>query len=153
MTLILLAAGTSSRFELNVKKQWLRINHKPLWQFVADKLQATKLFSQIIITSHTADLEYMKHYAEYTFVSGGASRQESLKNALQEVNTEYVLVSDIARACISEDFLSRIIAQKNNADCIVPYLKVTDTIVYMNQTIDRDQVKEFRHLSFLALVF
>ena len=141
MTLILLAAGTSNRFELNVKKQWLRIDHKPLWQFVADRLQATKLFSKIIITSHAADIEYMRNYADYTFVVGGVSRQESLKNALQEVNTEYVLVSDIARACISESFLSRIIAKKNDADCIVPYLRVTDTIVYVNQTIDREEVK------------
>ena len=141
LTLILLAAGTSSRFELDVKKQWLRIDHKPLWQFVADTLQATTLFSKIIITSHTADIEYMKNYAEYTFVVGGNSRQESLKNALKEVDSKYVLVSDIARACISEDFLSRILAKKNDADCIVPYLKVTDTIVYVNQTIDRDKVK------------
>ena len=132
LTLILLAAGTSSRFELDVKKQWLRIDHKPLWQFVADRLQKTALFSKIIITSPKEDCVFMENYSEYTIVSGGASRQESLNNALKYVQSEFVLVSDIARSCISEAFLSRIISQQSNADCIVPYLKVTDTIVYEN---------------------
>jgi 2-C-methyl-D-erythritol 4-phosphate cytidylyltransferase/2-C-methyl-D-erythritol 2,4-cyclodiphosphate synthase len=140
-TLILLAAGSSSRFEMDIKKQWLRIDHDPLWQFVAKKLQKTNLFSKIIITSSVDDIEFMKNYADFTFVKGGDTRQQSLKNALNKVDSEYVLVSDIARACISEEFLYNIISNKNEADCIVPYLKVTDTIVYENETIDRDKVK------------
>ena len=98
LTLILLAAGSSSRFELDVKKQWLRVNHKPLWQFVADRLQKTEFFTKIIITSSADDIEFMKNYSDYTFVEGGSSRQESLKNALSQVNSEFVLVSDIARS-------------------------------------------------------
>ena len=141
LTLILLAAGSSSRFELDVKKQWLRINHKPLWQFVADRLQNSGFFDKIIITSSEDDIEFMKNYADYTFVKGGSSRQESLKNGLKEVNSEFVLVSDIARSCVSEDFLRTIISKKTDADCIVPYLKVTDTVIYKDKTIDRDKVK------------
>ncbi len=141
LTLILLAAGSSSRFKLDVKKQWLRIDHKPLWQFVADRLQKTGLFEKIIITSSDDDLEFMKHYSDYIFIEGGQTRQESLTNALSHVNSEFVLVSDIARSCISEEFLKTIISKKGEADCIVPYLKVTDTVVYEDKTIDREKVK------------
>jgi 2-C-methyl-D-erythritol 4-phosphate cytidylyltransferase/2-C-methyl-D-erythritol 2,4-cyclodiphosphate synthase len=141
LTLVLLAAGTSSRFALRVKKQWLRIEHKPLWQFVAQRLESTHLFKKIIITSSLDDLACMKQYANYTFVAGSHSRQASLKNAIQEVETEYVLVSDIARACINEDFLQAIISKKSSSDCIVPYLKASDTIVYEDETIDRSRVK------------
>jgi 2-C-methyl-D-erythritol 4-phosphate cytidylyltransferase/2-C-methyl-D-erythritol 2,4-cyclodiphosphate synthase len=144
LTLILLGAGSSTRFELDVKKQWLRVDHKPLWQFVADKLEKTHFFKKIIITSLQDDIEFMKNHSNFTFICGGSTRQESLKNALDEVNSEYVLVSDIARACISEDFLSSIIEKKGNSDCIVPYLKVNDTIVYENKTIDRDKVKRIQ---------
>ena len=143
-TLILLAAGSSSRFELDVKKQWIRINHKPLWQEVADKCEETKHFNKIIITSSSDDIEFMRNYADYTFVEGGNTRQESLKNSLLEVSTKYVLVSDIARSCISEDFLARIISNIGKNDCIVPYLAVTDTIVYEDKTIDRDKVKRIQ---------
>ena len=141
LTLVLLAAGNSSRFESNVKKQWLRIDHKPLWQFVADRLHNTGYFKDIIITSSIDDIEFMKNYSDYTFIEGGLTRQESLKNSLEAVSSEFVLVSDIARSCISDIFLDSIISQKGEADSIVPYLKVTDTVVYENSTIDREKVK------------
>ena len=141
LTLILLAAGSSSRFELDVKKQWLRVKDKPLWQFVAENLQSTNFFCKIIITSSNNDIEFMKNHADFTFVMGGNSRQASLRNALCEVKSKFVLVSDIARACINKDFLEKIIQKKSDADCIVPYLKVNDTIVYQDQTIDRDKVR------------
>ena len=141
LTLILLAAGTSSRFKLDVKKQWLRIQDKPLWQFVANKLDDSRLFTKIIITSSADDIEFMKIYDTYTFIQGGNSRQESLKNALTEVDSEFVLVSDIARACVDIDLLHRLLEKKKNADCIVPYLHVTDTVVYNDKTINRDKVR------------
>lgn len=144
LTLVLLAAGTSSRFEHNVNKQWLRINHKPLWQFVANKLEDSQLFTKIIITASSEDINFMKNYETYTFIEGGTSRQQSLRNALKEVSTEFVLVSDIARPCIDVNFLHHILDKKGPADCIVPYLNVTDTIVYDNKTIDRDKVKRIQ---------
>ncbi|WP_294961267.1 bifunctional 2-C-methyl-D-erythritol 4-phosphate cytidylyltransferase/2-C-methyl-D-erythritol 2,4-cyclodiphosphate synthase [Sulfurimonas sp.] len=143
-TLILLAAGSSSRFECDVKKQWLRIGHLPLWQFVARKCVETKLFNKIIITSSSDDIEFMKSYDSFTFVEGSSTRQKSLKNALKEVDSEYVLVSDIARSCVNEEFLKKIISKKGEADCIVPYLRVSDTIVYKNETIDREEVKRIQ---------
>ena len=144
ITLILLAAGSSSRFELDVKKQWLRIDHKPLWQFVAQRLENTNLFKKIIITSSPDDLDFMQNYADYIFVKGSDTRQKSLKNALLEIDTEYVLVSDIARACINEEFLHKIVSKKGLFDSVVPYLRVTDTIVYKNETINRDEVKRIQ---------
>jgi len=144
LTLILLSAGSSSRFDTTVKKQWLRIQHKPLWQFVADTFKKSELFCKIILVASQDDITFMKNYADYDFVQGGDSRQESLKNALLHVTSEYVLVNDIARACISEEFLQRILAKKGNADCIVPALHVTDTIVYENRTIDRQKVKRIQ---------
>jgi len=141
ITLILLSAGSSSRFKLDVKKQWLRIDSQPLWQFVAKKFENTNLFEEIIITSSSDDIEFMRYYDDYKFIKGGSSRQESLKNALEFVKTEFVLVSDIARACISDELLERIISKKDEAQSIVPYLNVSDTIVYEDTTIDRDKVK------------
>lgn len=141
LTLILLAAGNSSRFELDVKKQWIRINNEPLWQFVANSLQNTNKFEQIIITSSSDDISFMKTYADFIFIEGGSTRQQSLKNALKHVDTEHVLVSDIARACINNDFLNTIIDEASKADCIVPYLSMNDTIVYDGNTINRDKIK------------
>ena len=144
ITLILLAAGNSSRFGLPVKKQWLRIGHEPLWQFVAKQFEDTALFSNIIITSHKEEVPFMESFCEYTVVEGGETRQQSLKNALKHVTTPYVLVSDIARACIDKGLIERLINAQDLGDVIVPTLSVNDTIVYENNTIDREKVKRIQ---------
>lgn len=144
VTLILLAAGSSSRFDMDVKKQWLRIGHKPLWQFVTESFEANCSFEKVIVVCSAEDIAFMQHYADYRFVKGGKTRQHSLKNALESVHSRYVLVSDVARACVSKELINRILEQKERFDSVVPYLNVTDTVVYKNQTIDREKVKRIQ---------
>ena len=140
ISLIMLGAGNSTRFEMPVKKQWLRIGDEPLWLFATKNLSSHYPFKEIIIASNEG--AYMSKFApHYRFVRGGATRQESLKNALSEVSSEFVLVSDIARPCISANLLSKIIEGLNNADCVVPVLKVADTVYFEDDIIDRDRVK------------
>jgi 2-C-methyl-D-erythritol 4-phosphate cytidylyltransferase/2-C-methyl-D-erythritol 2,4-cyclodiphosphate synthase len=99
------------------------------------------LFENIIIVSSASDVHYMKHFANYTFVTGGSSRQESLKNALHSVTSKYVMVSDIARCCVPSEVILRIIEAKEHAACIVPTLPVNDTL-YMEETpIDREKIR------------
>ena len=141
LTLVLLAAGASSRFGMEAKKQWLRIDNEPLWLFVAERFNRLYPFDNIIISANPEEVPFFQQYCRYSIVAGGDTRQESLKNALELVKTPYVLVSDVARACITEDVFKRIIDQKGKADAIVPYLPATDTVVYRNETIDREEVK------------
>ena len=142
VTLIVLCAGNSSRFELQAKKQWLRTDNTPLWLFVTNRLRSFASFNKIIIASHKKELNYMKNFSDdYIFVEGGESRQESLKNALAKVSSDYVMVTDVARACIPKEIIENLILSKNKADCIVPVLNVSDTVVYKNETINRDEVK------------
>jgi 2-C-methyl-D-erythritol 4-phosphate cytidylyltransferase/2-C-methyl-D-erythritol 2,4-cyclodiphosphate synthase len=65
----------------------------------------------------------------------------SLKNALQKVTTSHVLVSDIARSCVPQSMITRILAAKDAASCIVPVLSVTDTLYLDDHPIDREKVK------------
>ena len=142
VTLIILCAGNSSRFEHKTKKQWLRINNQPLWLNVAKKLASYANFDKIIITSHKNELSYMKNFSDdYNFVAGGSTRQESIINSLKEVTTSHVMISDVARACIPKNVIIDLLENKNNADCIVPTLNVSDTVVYNENTINRDHVK------------
>ncbi len=142
ITLILLCAGNSTRFELSSKKQWLRTENSPLWLFVTKRLSSFYSFNKIIIASHEDELNYMKNFTDdVTFVKGGETRQASMKNALKEVTTNYVMVTDVARACIPKEVITNLIDAKNKADCIVPILNVSDTVVFKNDTINRDEVK------------
>lgn len=142
VTLVILCAGNSTRFEHKAKKQWLRIDNMPLWLYVTKRLSQYANFDKVIITSHSKEINYMMNFSDdYTFVSGGNTRQESLSNSLKEVNTKYVMVTDVARSCIPKDVIVNLLNEKENADCIVPTLNVSDTVVYENNTINRDNVK------------
>lgn len=142
ISLILLAAGNSTRFGLDVKKQWIRIQNDPLWLFVAKDFKSKFSFKKIIIVANENELNYMKSYDDsFCFVNGGKERQYSLKNALNLVDSSYVLVSDVARAQISTNLLNSIISQAKDYDSISPYLCVNDT-TYLKDTIaNRDDIK------------
>ena len=142
VTLIVLCAGNSTRFEHKTKKQWIRIENEPLWLNVTNRLASFSQFDKIIVTSHEDELNYMKNFTDdFTFVKGGDTRQKSILNALELVTTKYVMISDVARACIPQSVIKNLLVEKENADCIVPVLNVTDTVIYETNTINRDQVK------------
>lgn len=140
-TLILLGAGSASRFKLPPKKQWLWIKNQPLWLKVAHDFQSIYKFKETIIVSSKDDIESMSKFADYTFVKGGESRQESLSYALNNVDTPYVLVSDIARCCLDATMIHRVIDAKKENASVVPSLKVVDTLYFENHPIDREDTK------------
>ncbi len=144
LTLILLAAGNSTRFDSPVKKQWLRVDHQPLWHFVTKKFEELNFFSKIIITAHKDEVVYMRSFCEHTIIEGGDTRQASLDNALKHVSTPYVMISDIARACPPKELIERLIQAKNSADCVVPVLSMNDTVSFEGNNIDRDKLKRIQ---------
>ncbi len=140
ITLILLAAGSSSRFGLPVKKQWLYQDNKPLWLAVADNFQNSFNFKKIIVVGSPDEIAYMKQFSNYLCVTGGNNRSASLRNALAQVKTPFVLVNDIARCCIDTEMVERVISKKEEGACIVPVLKAVDTLYLGQEPIDREKV-------------
>ncbi len=153
----MMAAGDSTRFckDLSCKKQWLRIDEEPLW-LVATRKILHYAFHQVFITASPADYAYMcsmcpKHIeAKSRFsipcniVQGGNTRTQSLRNALQCVDTPFVLVSDVARWNTLEgllDMMENEINQDSTIDCVVPFLRVADTTFYQGDYLKREDIK------------
>ena len=144
ITLIILAAGNSRRFGRLVAKQWLRIGRLPLWLFVARRMKSFYPFVKVIVVAKDDEVRYMQNYIndkEIEVVAGGDERQNSLQNAIKKVESEYVLVSDVARACISKEMIEKLSKIDSDFDCLVPYLDVNDTVYYNNEIIDRAKLK------------
>ncbi|MDX4035651.1 bifunctional 2-C-methyl-D-erythritol 4-phosphate cytidylyltransferase/2-C-methyl-D-erythritol 2,4-cyclodiphosphate synthase [Aliarcobacter skirrowii] len=142
VTLVVLCAGNSTRFENVCKKQWLRVENEPLWLNVTSRLNSYSNFKKTIVVSHEDELRYMQNFNDdFLYVKGGETRQNSIKNVLNFVDTKYVMISDVARACISKDMIDRILELKDKATCVVPVLGVSDTVIYEKNTINRDEVK------------
>lgn len=147
IALILMAAGDSTRFcastNLSLKKQWLRVGDKPLWQKVAEDLSALYPFTQTFITASAADVLYMEQISPFPVIKGGDTRAQSLRNALECVDAEFVLVSDVARWCIDVAVCERLLACLENPDfaCAVPFVSVPDTTFYQDRYLVREDLK------------
>ncbi|RDU65521.1 bifunctional 2-C-methyl-D-erythritol 4-phosphate cytidylyltransferase/2-C-methyl-D-erythritol 2,4-cyclodiphosphate synthase [Helicobacter sp. MIT 14-3879] len=143
-----MSAGESTRFRKNlgIKKHWIRIDSKPIWLYVADKLQFRYNFNRVLITAHKSEVKYMKKFCDYEIIEGGDSRKKSLQNALNFVTSDFVIVSDAARFNLDFDVLDMLISQKlDEFDCIIPTLNIVDTIFIeesgVKNYIDRDNVR------------
>ena len=82
LSLVILGAGTSSRFKLSAKKQWLRTGHTPLWLYATQNITRQLMtFNKVIIVCSKDEIEYMKLFNSKTLLMliGGSTRQESLK--------------------------------------------------------------------------
>ena len=142
ITLVILCAGESSRFNLRVKKQWIRVEDEPLWLNVTKRLSSYSDFEKTIVVGHQDELTYMAKFSDdFLFIEGGNTRQKSIINALSEITTKYVMITDVARACVPQSVIEELIKNKQEASSIVPTLKISDTVVYENDTINRDNVK------------
>lgn len=140
ISLVMLAAGDSTRFNLPVKKQFIRLNDEPLWLVATKNLSSFYPFKKVIVTSSNNYL--MKKFApHYEFVQGASTRSLSLKNALEAVESEFVMVSDVARVLVSKRLCESLIESLSNADCITPALKVADTTLYNDEALQRDKIK------------
>lgn len=144
VSLALLCAGNSTRFNQKIKKQWLRVKDKPLWLFVLDKFLKFYDFEKIVLVGHKDEIKYMENFIsndKVCIVAGGQSRQESLKNAIKDIDSEHIMVSDIARCCMDKKFILDIISFKDDNDLVVPYINAIDTTLFQNEYLDRSEMK------------
>ncbi len=146
-SLILLAAGSSSRFIKSlppklppIKKQWWIYQGLALWEKVYRDFKALGCFERIfLVVSNSLEQIYIKQALEdleLSVILGGESRQESVLNALKLVQTPFVVVSDVARFIGgAQMFLKMLDYFKNQPklDGIAPALSASDTMVLENQ--------------------
>lgn len=152
LSLIMLAAGNSTRFDMGVKKQFLRLGDDPLWLYATRNLSTFYPFKKIVVTS--SNTSYMKKFARnYEFVEGGATRAESLKKALEIIDSEFVMVSDVARVLVSKSLFDRLIENLDKADCITPALKSQIPRFLKMKPCKEKKSSSFKLLKFHALAY
>lgn len=137
ISLVMLAAGASRRFRqsypqgIKLKKQWLRSGKTPLWLLATNALTQHFHFAKVIIAASSEDFHYMGLISPYAVIKGGESRAQSLQNALEHIDTPFVLVSDVARWNCQKGVIEALInALDEYHSCAVPCVGVADTSFY-----------------------
>lgn len=133
---IVLAAGSGSRMNTEVKKQYIDINGKPVLYYCLDVFQKS-FIDEIILVTAKEDMEYCKQeiVLKYGFskvhcvVSGGKERYDSVMNGLRMIKEcDYVYIHDGARPFIDQEMLLRLQANVEEYGTAVAAASSKDTV-------------------------
>jgi 2-C-methyl-D-erythritol 4-phosphate cytidylyltransferase len=145
---VLAAAGRGERLGSDRPKAFARLGGRPLLAEPLERLESSDWIDQIVIAAPPDWEEPSILVAEEiaatkvnSAVTGGASRSESVRLALDHVpeDAAVVLVHDAARPLVPEDVIERVLAPLSQGwDGVVPALPVSDTV----KRVEGDRVVE-----------
>ena len=145
---VLAAAGRGERLGSDRPKAFARLGGRPLLAESLERLDNSGWIDAIVIAAPPDWEEPSILVAEEiaatkvsSAVTGGESRSESVRLALDEVPEEaaVVLVHDAARPLLSEDVIERVLAPLSEGwDGVVPAVPLADTV----KRVDGDRVVE-----------
>lgn len=151
---IIPAAGKGERSGLSIPKQYLKFNHKELIVYTLEIFQKNKSVDEIIIAAHLdyfVLLEKIKKKYKLIKISkivkGGKERQDSVFNALKEIDADkndLVAVHDAARPLLPQKILTDAIITAHKKGNAIVCIKAKDTLVkgidVVDTYIDRENV-------------
>jgi 2-C-methyl-D-erythritol 4-phosphate cytidylyltransferase len=150
---ILVAAGTGERLGSDRPKAFAALAGRPLLAESLERLDSSEWIDAIVVAAPPEWEEPAILLAEElvaskvtAVVTGGATRAESVRNALAEVSQEalVVLVHDAARPLVDDATIERLLGRLDGSvDGVVPGLAVQDTVKRVEhdlvvETVDRD---------------
>ena len=126
-SVLIMAAGSGSRACLGFNKVFLEIENKPLFLVCAEKFIRAGI-KDVIIVTNPDDYQNVLKITDLKVIKGGKERADSVRNGLEAVNSEYVLIHDAARPFINEQLIIETIKSLKKHDVAFVGKKVTDTI-------------------------
>lgn len=136
--LIIPASGTGSRFGLKIPKQFYRIDGKEILIHTLNRFNPNKRIKSIFVSTGK---EYVNKISSLvkkhrinkvsSVCTGGKHRQDSVYNALKEIKCkpdDIIIVHDAVRPFVSDKLVKRLIDESKKHDCVVPGLRLTNTI-------------------------
>ncbi len=152
---IVLAGGTGSRMSLDMPKQFAVVKGKQIMAYTLSVFQNTPLVDSIYLVSHREYFEQSKQIInEYKLnkvkavIEGGQTRQESVFNALRQINAkddDIILIHDCARPLVDEQIIKDNIEQCQLRDAVETAVKAVDTTIEVNEeqfenSLNRDKL-------------
>jgi len=151
---IIPAAGKGKRSGASIPKQYIKFNGKELVVYTLEAFQKNKLIDEIIVAAHPdyfSLLEKLKKKYKLTKISrivkGGKERQDSVYNALKEIEADkndFAAVHDAARPLLSQEILTNAILTARKKGNALVCIKARDTLVkgknHIESYIDREEV-------------
>lgn len=154
---VIVAAGSGSRFGGDTPKQFLPLAGKPVLMHTIEAFREAIPEGEIVVVL-SADMHELWNelcgahdFESPATVTGGATRWESVKNAIDSLKDKpagaTVLIHDGARPLVSADVIRRTVACARNTDGALPAVPVTDSLRKLDgnevtsEPVDRSQFR------------
>ena len=156
-TLVILVAGSSRRFGGKVKKQFIKVDNKPI--FIHTLINMLKFnFNNVVFVSSKDEIKNIQKYVENEdsikknikkyYIEGGSERVYSVYNAMNfikdnDIKTDYVFIHDGVRPLVTKKEIQALYDAVLETDAAILASKVVDTIKKVDEnnniieTIDR----------------
>ncbi|HEY6465228.1 MAG TPA: 2-C-methyl-D-erythritol 4-phosphate cytidylyltransferase [Candidatus Acidoferrales bacterium] len=137
VTAIVPAAGLGTRMGADQPKQFIEIDGMPLVMFTLRRLAACSAITDFILSTRAEEVVGLQYKVAKAglgrparVIHGGDSRQQSVANALAQVDpaTEIVLVHDAVRPFVTAEQTARVIAEARLRGAAILAIPAIDTI-------------------------
>jgi len=136
---IIPAAGVGSRMRLGYNKLLYSFGDKSIIQLTVGVFERDTNCEQIVIAVNENDFDSLSPLftnPKIKLIKGGNCREESVYNALQQINTEYVLIHDGARCNVTENLIDKVLyAIEAGALIVFPAIKKSDALLVHGREI------------------
>ena len=138
---VIVAGGKGTRFGSDIPKQFLLLNNKPVLMHTIDAFFSSDNSFDIVVVIPENHFPFWKELCKkYNFntphkiVKGGATRWESVKNGLSEINNDSIVgIHDGVRPLISKQLIDRLYSNAETLSAVIPAIKVTDSLRIVNE--------------------
>jgi len=149
---IVVAGGTGQRMGSVVPKQFLEIEHKAILTHTIDQFVAAFSDIEIVVVLPEGYLKQgqeilskSKYKNTISYVAGGDTRFQSVKNGLSKITApSIVFVHDAVRCLLTPALIQRCYQQAFEKGSAIPAVTATDTVRLMqgeaHQLLDRENV-------------
>ncbi len=153
-SVIITAGGRGTRMSSTEKKQFMKLNGRPLLFCTIDKFVKHDLIDEIIVVLPDSELVSYKKQILQEFsgkpivcTAGASSRQESVYNGLNAIDDTdgIVLIHDGVRPFIEKEEISLLIRTAEVTGGVIPATRVKNTVKrvegdIVTETLDRDKL-------------
>ncbi len=145
---IIPAGGRGTRFDSSLPKQYVKVNGKEIIAYTLEVFQQSHLIDEIIISAEEEFFKLLKEMKlKYNLtkitgiVKGGATRQESVNNALSAIKNpqpdDLVAVHDAARPMLLLETLTGAINYAKEKGNAVVAFKIHDTLFEGEKIVEK----------------
>ena len=130
---IILAAGSSKRFNTKKPKQYFFYRNKEIFEHSIQKAVNSKLFKKIILVLDDPKKIQKRYSKNILVIKGGKERSDSSLIALKKIkkyNPTNVLIHDAARPDFSIKLIKNLIKNLKNNIAVIPVIFSKDSIKY-----------------------